>query len=433
MTQEGKRVAFYTLGCKLNFAETATIARQFEAQGYTRVPFDEAADVYVINSCTVTHQADRKCRAAIRKALRNHPGAFMAVGGCYAQVRAEEISQIEGVDAILGSREKFRMFQLFSQFSKQNNPVIHTGSARKINVFEPSWSESDRTRAFLKVQDGCDYFCSYCTIPLARGKSRSGTIADTVQAARQIAQTGKREIVLTGINIGDFGRQSGENFLSLLREMESVEGIERYRISSIEPNLLSDEIIAFVHESRKFLPHFHIPLQSGSAEILQQMGRRYDLDLFRDRVAGIRSRMPLAGIGIDVITGFPGETDRHMEEQETFLRSVDFTYLHVFSYSERPHTKAAKMEEKVPPHVIEERSRALHHLSDRKHREFARKNTGHTHRVLFEMKETEGMAGWTENYLRFTTRDPQAVQGSIQAVLAEVVNEEGVLQGKIKT
>src|SRR6056297_1582097 len=292
MTTQGKRVAFYTLGCKLNFAETASIARQFEAEGYRQVPFDEEADVYFINSCTVTHQADRKCRSAIRRAIRKNPAAFVAVGGCYAQVKAEEIRQIEGVDAILGSREKFRLFQLFGDFDKQPDPDVRVESTRSAQSFEPAWSLTDRTRSFLKVQDGCDYFCSYCTIPLARGTNRSASIAETLEAVRQIAARGKKEIVLTGINIGEFGREKGESFLELIRKLDRLEGIERYRISSIEPNLLSDEIIEQVYESRTFLPHFHIPLQSGSDEILSAMRRRYDTRLFADRVSKIRSLMP---------------------------------------------------------------------------------------------------------------------------------------------
>ena len=431
MSMQGKRVAFYTLGCKLNFAETASIARQFEAEGYRQVPFDEEADVYFINSCTVTHHADRKCRSAIRRAIRKNPGAFVAVGGCYAQVNAAEISQIEGVDAILGSREKFRLFQLFGDFAKQPAPDIRVESARRAPTFEPAWSLTDRTRSFLKVQDGCDYFCSYCTIPLARGANRSASIAETLKAAGEIAARGKKEIVLTGINIGEFGREKGESFLNLIRELDRLEGIERYRISSIEPNLLSDEIIEQVHESRKFLPHFHIPLQSGSDEILSAMRRRYDTRLFADRVAKIRSLMPLAGIGVDVITGFPGETEAHMEQQDRFLHEVDFSYLHVFSFSERPQTRAARMKGKITPREIEARSHRLHELSERKHRLFMERNLGTRNRVLFETREKGSVTGWTENYLKFATTDPGATPGSIKTVSLDALDGEERLTGNL--
>lgn len=431
MTTQGKRVAFYTLGCKLNFAETASIARQFEAEGYRQVPFDEEADVYFINSCTVTHQADRKCRSAIRRAIRKNPAAFVAVGGCYAQVKAGEIRQIEGVDAILGSREKFRLFQLFGDFNKQPAPDVRVESVRNAQTFEPAWSLTDRTRSFLKVQDGCDYFCSYCTIPLARGTNRSSSIAETLEAVREIAARGKKEIVLTGINIGEFGREKGESFLDLIRELDRVEEIERYRISSIEPNLLSDEIIEQVHESRTFLPHFHIPLQSGSDEILSAMRRRYDTRLFADRVAKIRSLMPLAGIGVDVITGFPGETETHMEEQERFLHELDFSYLHVFSFSERPQTRAASMKGKISPQEIEARSHRLHELSERKNRLFMERNLGTRNRVLFETREKGTMTGWTENYLKFATTDPGATPGSIKTVSLDALDAEERVTGNI--
>ncbi len=434
---KNKRVAFYTLGCKLNFAETSTIARQFEEQGYERVEFNEEADVYVVNSCTVTQQADRKCRAAIRKAIRTSPKAFVAVAGCYAQLKSDEISMIEGVDAILGSQEKFRMFQLFDNFQKNEEIEILASPIKKAQKFEPSYSLSDRTRSFLKIQDGCDYYCSFCTIPFARGKSRNGSIEETVQKAKEIAVSGIKEAVLTGVNIGDFGQGGGEDFYQLIQALEQVDGIERYRISSIEPNLLTDQVIDFISGSNKFLPHLHIPLQAGSDHILKLMRRKYDTKLFVHRVHKIREHMPLAGIGVDVIVGFPGETSEEFETTYNFLKDMDVSYLHVFSYSERANTRSAKMEGKVSPQIIEERSNRLHLLSERKRIEFANRNTGLEHRVLFEGKE-EGeilgkaqISGWTDNYIKYLSDSKEAEQGMIRKVKAEKCSTEGILTGKI--
>lgn len=427
-----KRVAFFTLGCKLNFAETSTIARQFEEKGYERVEFNEEAEVYVVNSCTVTQQADRKCRAAIRKAIRTNPFAFVAVAGCYAQLRSEEISKIKGVDAILGSQEKFRMFDLFDTFTKKDEIEILASPIKKAEKFEPSFSLSDRTRSFLKIQDGCDYYCSYCTIPFARGKSRNASIEETVKKAEEIAESGIREIVLTGVNIGDFGQGGDENFYLLIQSLDKLEGIERYRISSIEPNLLSDKIIEFVSRSTKFLPHLHLPLQSGNDSILKQMKRKYDTALFARRVQKIKELMPHAGIGVDVIVGFPGESDEDFQLTYEFLKELDISYLHVFSYSERKNTRSAKMEHKVAPQKIEERSNRLHLLSERKRIEFAQKNMSREHRVLFEGQENgSGISGWTDNYIKFICSAGNITPGSIHRVMANMCTTEGILSGSI--
>jgi threonylcarbamoyladenosine tRNA methylthiotransferase MtaB len=427
-----KRVAFYTLGCKLNFAETSTIARQFEEKGYQRVEFNEEADVYIVNSCSVTQQADRKCRAAIRKAIRTSPDAFMAVAGCYAQLKSKEISNIQGVDAILGSQEKFRMFQLFDDFEKKNEIEILASPIKRAEKFEPSYSLSDRTRSFLKIQDGCDYYCSFCTIPFARGKSRNASITETVKKAEEIAVNGVREVVLTGVNIGDFGQGGEEDFYNLTQALENVEGIERYRISSIEPNLLSDTIIEFVSKSSKFLPHLHIPLQSGSDTILKQMKRKYDTALFARRVRKIKELMPNAGIGVDVIVGFPGETEETFQTTYNFLKDLDISYLHVFSYSERENTRSVKMELKVSPKNIEERSKRLHLLSERKRIEFAHRNIGLEHEVLFEGKDDGGqISGWTENYIKYICRKDDITPGSIHRVKITGCTTEGILSGSL--
>ncbi len=429
---EKKRVAFYTLGCKLNFAETSTIARQFEKQGYERVEFNEEADVYIVNSCTVTQQADRKCRAAIRKAIRLSPDAFVAIAGCYAQLKADEISKIKGIDAILGAQEKFKMFQLFDGFQKNSEPEILASPIKKAELFEPSYSLSDRTRSFLKIQDGCDYYCSFCTIPFARGKSRNASIPETVNKAKEIASSGIREIVLTGVNIGDFGQSGDENFFDLIKALEKVKGIERYRISSIEPNLLEDKIIEFIFNSPKFMPHLHIPLQSGSDTILKQMKRKYDTSLFAGKVSKIRKEMPLAGIGVDVIVGFPGESDEEFDNTYTFLKGLDISYLHVFSYSERENTRSVKMDEKVSSKVINERSKRLHLLSERKRIEFANRNTEPEHSVLFEGKKEHGLiSGWTENYIKFQCKSNNITPGKIYSVKTAACSPEGVLTGNL--
>ncbi|RMG83845.1 MAG: tRNA (N(6)-L-threonylcarbamoyladenosine(37)-C(2))-methylthiotransferase MtaB, partial [Bacteroidetes bacterium] len=355
-----KKVAFYTLGCKLNFSETSAISRMFQNGGYAKVDFSENADIYVINTCSVTDNADKKCRSVIRQAKKQNPESYVVVIGCYAQLKPREIIEMEGVDLVLGANEKFNIIEHVEQQERQK---VVTSHIKEVNDFYPAFSMSDRTRTFLKVQDGCDYFCSFCTIPLARGKSRSNTIAETLKVASEAARKGAKEIVLTGVNIGDFGKQHNETFFALIQELEKIEGVERYRISSIEPNLLSDEIIDFVANSGKFAPHFHIPLQSGSDELLKRMRRKYNTDLYTGRVEKIKSVLPHASIGVDVIVGFPGETDEHFMTTYQYLNELDISYLHVFTYSERANTTAKKMTGSVPVSVRRERSKMLRILS----------------------------------------------------------------------
>lgn len=394
-------VAFHTLGCKLNFAETSTIGRQLMNHGFVKVGFEQAAEVYVINTCSVTENADRECRAVVRKALKQNPDAFIAVIGCYAQLKPHEIASIEGVDVVLGATEKFNLPHYLDSFSKKQRAEIHSCEVEEANLFVPSYSSEDRTRAFLKVQDGCDYSCTYCTIPMARGASRSDTIEHVVSQARKIAASGVQEIVLTGVNIGDFGAGTRGNFYSLIKALDEVEGIERFRISSIEPNLLSDEIIEFVSASKRFVPHFHIPLQSGSDTILKQMRRRYLSELYRNRVEKIKSLMPHACIGVDVIVGFPGETETEFRETYEFLNALDISYLHVFTYSERDHTEAAGFKNAVPVNERKQRNRMLRILSQKKLQTFYRNHLGETHRVMFETENKNGrLHGFTENYIK---------------------------------
>lgn len=398
---QNKKVAFQTLGCKLNFSESSTIARDFTENGYQRVKFDEPADVYVINTCTVTDQADKKCRQAVKKIVKHNPKAVVAVIGCYAQLKSKEIKAIPGVDIVLGANEKFSLFEYIRKHETNNEPVEHSCEIDSVVKFDPAYSSGDRTRSFLKVQDGCNYPCTYCTIPKARGKSRSDSVENTVKQAEEIAAKGFKEIILTGVNIGDFGRTTGESFLDLIKELDKVDGIERYRISSIEPNLLKDEIIEFAANSNKFLPHFHIPLQSGSNDVLGLMKRRYRRELFAERVRKIKEIMPNAFIGVDVIVGFPGESDEKFQETYDFLDSLDISFLHVFSYSVRPGTPAAEMENQVDSQTIQERSKILHQLSDNKHGAFCEKFMNSKAVVLFEAKNEQGkMYGFTENYIK---------------------------------
>jgi threonylcarbamoyladenosine tRNA methylthiotransferase MtaB len=399
-----KKVAFHTLGCKLNFSESSTIAREFTEKGYRRVAFSEQADVYVINTCTVTDMADKKCKQAVRKVIKQNPEAIVAVIGCYAQLKPEEIKNIEGVDIVLGANEKFKLFQYIENRKDVPEPIVHSCEIDSVNQFDSAYSSGDRTRSFLKVQDGCNYPCTYCTIPKARGKSRNDSIANTIEQAHEIAAKGFKEIILTGVNIGDFGRSTGERFFDLIKELEKVDGIERYRISSIEPNLLNDEILEFVACSKKFLPHFHIPLQSGSNDILALMKRRYNKEIFADRVKKIKELMPDAFIGIDVIVGFPGETDERFKETFLFLEQLDISFLHVFSFSIRPGTPAAEMEGKIDQKTINQRSKELHQLSENKHLAFYMQNIGKEAIVLFESKNENGMIfGFTGNYLKVMT------------------------------
>jgi len=396
-----KKVAFHTLGCKLNFSESSTIARDFTERGFSRVKFNENADVYVINTCTVTEQADKKCRQAVKKITKQNPNAIVAVVGCYAQLKPGTISNIPGVNVVLGTNEKFQLFKFIEEFEKEKTPINHSCEIDEVEQFDAAYSSGDRTRSFLKIQDGCDYPCTYCAIPSARGKSRNGTIEKTLEQAKEIASKAYKEIILTGVNIGDFGKSTGETFLELIRELDKVKSIERYRISSIEPNLLSDEIIKFVAKSQKFLPHFHIPLQSGSNEILKLMKRRYNRERFAGRIKKIKKIIPDAFIGVDVIVGFPCETDELFDETYRFLDGLDISFLHVFSYSERPGTVSANMNGKNSSKIITERSKALHQLSGKKHRDFYKKNVGSKQKVLIEAKNNNGkMYGFTENYLK---------------------------------
>lgn len=407
-----KSVAFHTLGCKLNYSETSSIGRLFEDAGYQEVAFKDPADIYVINTCSVTDFADRKCRKTVRKALRNSPNAFVVVIGCYAQLKPDEIAEIPGVDLVLGAAQKFRILDYIDDLSKApSKGMVQAGNVKEANEFVNAFSFGDRTRSFLKVQDGCNYKCSFCTIPQARGASRSNTIESIVQNATEIAAMGIKEIVLTGVNIGDFGNgtevieglkpKKEALFIDLIRALDDVEGIERFRISSIEPNLLTNEIISFVAQSKRFVPHFHIPLQSGNNKQLRAMRRRYKRELYADRVATIRQLIPHCCIGVDVIVGFPGETDEDFKETYQFIQELDITYLHVFTYSERANTPAAEMEEVVPVHIRRERNEMLRILSEKKRLNFYQQYIGSQQLALFEGKNIEGkMTGFTENYVK---------------------------------
>ena len=397
-----KRVSFHTLGCKLNFSETSTLARQFESGGYERVSDERDADICVINSCSVTEHADKKCRNLVRRIHRRNPQAIIAVTGCYAQLKPEEIAAIDGVDIVLGNNHKGELYKVTSEMlAKADKPFVSSCSAEELTSFFAAFSSGDRTRAFLKVQDGCDYKCAYCTIYYARGSSRNMPIADLVVEANRIAQLGQKEIVITGVNTGDFGRTTGESFIDLLRALDGVEGIERYRISSIEPNLLTDEIIGFCAASHKFQPHFHIPLQSGCDKILASMRRRYTTERYAARIEAVRRAMPEAFIGVDVIVGFPGETDSDFEATYDFISGINPSYLHIFPFSERPGTPAVDFTGKVPPQVATLRVKRLEELCGRLHREFCERFVGRRLEVLFEGACRGGMmSGFTGNYIK---------------------------------
>lgn len=397
-----KRVSFHTLGCKLNFSETSTLARQFESGGYERVSDERDADICVINSCSVTEHADKKCRNLVRRIHRRNPQAIIAVTGCYAQLKPEEIAAIDGVDIVLGNNYKGELYKVTSEMlAKADKPFVSSCSAEELTSFFAAFSSGDRTRAFLKVQDGCDYKCAYCTIHYARGSSRNMPIADLVVEANRIAQLGQKEIVITGVNTGDFGRTTGESFIDLLRALDGVEGIERYRISSIEPNLLTDEIIGFCAASHKFQPHFHIPLQSGCDKILASMRRRYTTERYAARIEAVRRAMPEAFIGVDVIVGFPGETDSDFEATYDFISGINPSYLHIFPFSERPGTPAVDFTGKVPPQVATLRVKRLEELCGRLHREFCERFVGRSLEVLFEGACRGGMmSGFTGNYIK---------------------------------
>ena len=414
---EKKKIAFHTLGCKLNFAETSTMSRSFPEEIFERVPANSRADIYVINTCSVTDAADRKCRQAIKKFMNISPGAFIAVVGCYAQLKPQEISSIPGVDLVLGMNEKFDIASYLQNTSKKSKAEVHSCNIHDSEGFNASFSLGDRTRSFLKVQDGCDYGCSYCTIPLARGVSRNPTIPEIISEARKIAESGVKEIVLTGVNIGDFGRSTGDTFEDLLKALVTVEGIERYRISSIEPNLITENIIRFTAENKVILPHFHIPLQSGSDKILGLMRTRYRRSIFASKVEKIKEIIPSAGIGADVIVGFPGETDEDFNDTFDFLDPLPLSYLHVFTFSERPDTAALDMPGKVPDAVKERRSKSLSGLSEKKQEEFKKLNKGLITEVLFERTKNEGfITGFSSNYIRVEYPWSSKLAGSIRKV-----------------
>jgi threonylcarbamoyladenosine tRNA methylthiotransferase MtaB len=408
--EKQRSVAFHTLGCKLNFSETSTLSRQLEADGFLKKEFDDKADVYVINTCSVTDNADKECRQLVRRIQRKAPESLVVITGCYAQLKPKEIADIPGVDLVLGAAEKFNITAHLKELAKGDSAKISSCDIEEVSGFNSSYSINDRTRTFLKVQDGCDYTCAFCTIPMARGKSRSDSIENVLRHAETLAETGVKEVVLTGVNLGDFGKgpdgakKNEENFYELIQKLDRVDGIERYRISSIEPNLLTKDIIEFVAGSKKFMPHFHIPLQSGSNEVLGLMRRRYKRELYAERVETIKSVMPDCAIGVDVIVGFPSETDDHFKETFDFLHSLDVSYLHVFTYSERDNTKALEIRPVVPVHVRHERNKVLRNLSYKKMQFFTEQHKGVSRKVLFEGHEKGGMMeGYTDNYIRIST------------------------------
>ncbi len=434
------KVAFHTLGCKLNFSETSTIARGFVSEGFKRVEFSEPADIYVINTCSVTENADKRFRTVVRQALKMNPDAFVAAIGCYAQLKPEELAAVDGVDLVLGATEKFKITSYINELlnspdRNQGHGQIHSCEIADADFYVGSYAIGDRTRAFLKVQDGCDYKCTYCTIPLARGISRSDTLDNVLDNAKEIAAQDIKEIVLTGVNIGDYGKGEFGNkkhehtFLDLIKALDEVDGVERLRISSIEPNLLKNETIAFVAESRSFVPHFHIPLQSGSDEILKQMRRRYLSDLYVDRVEQIKRLMPDACIGVDVIVGFPGETEKQFLETYHFLNELDISYLHVFTYSERDNTLAAEMKESVPKEIRHKRSKMLRGLSAKKRRAFYESQIGSSRTVLFEGENKEGyIHGFTENYVKVKAPWDPSLVNTLHGIKLTEIDEDGLVR-----
>jgi threonylcarbamoyladenosine tRNA methylthiotransferase MtaB len=427
-----RKIAFYTLGCKLNFSETSTIARKFEEKGFQKVEFDQKPDIFIINTCSVTDNADKKCRKVVREAKKISPGSRIFVLGCYAQLKPREIASIPGVNAVLGAAEKFRLPELLPELLTNSNPIALFSDIDSVKEYNSAYSLFDRTRTFLKVQDGCNYSCTFCTIPLARGESRSDTIENVVRVANEIASRNVKEVVLTGVNTGDFGIRDGirhERFVDLARELEKVKGIERYRISSIEPNLLTDEIIEMVASSEKFAPHFHIPLQSGSNKILKLMRRRYLRELYRERVDKIKSLMPHCCIGVDVIAGFPGETDEDFLDTYLFLNELDISYLHVFPYSERPDTHAIELAGQVPVNERNNRSKMLRGLSEKKRRFFYESQLGSVRQVLFEEDIENGqMSGFTENYIRVTAKYDPLLVNELKMVQLDKVNSDGSVE-----
>ncbi|MBC5991665.1 tRNA (N(6)-L-threonylcarbamoyladenosine(37)-C(2))-methylthiotransferase MtaB [Pontibacter cellulosilyticus] len=429
-----KKVAFYTLGCKLNYSETSTIGRIFQERGFEKVEFTDTPDIYVINTCSVTDNADKKCRKIVKEALKHSPNAFITIVGCYAQLKPKEISEIPGVDAVLGAAEKFQLVDILETFEKKDKAEVYASPISEANTFHNSYSFGDRTRTFLKVQDGCDYSCTFCTIPLARGNSRSDSIANVVKSAHEIAESGVKEIVLTGVNTGDFGLQDGkrvETFFELVQELDKVEGVERFRISSIEPNLLKDEIIEFVSQSQRFMPHFHVPLQSGSNKVLKLMRRRYQRELYTDRVAKIKALMPHCCIGVDVIVGFPGETEEDFLETYNFINDLDVSYLHVFPYSERENTLAPDMPGKVSIKDRNRRADMLRILSEKKKRHFYEQNISREFTVLFEDDVKDGvMEGWTENYVRVAAKYDPVLVNELKHVRLTGIDTNGLMEAE---
>lgn len=427
-----KKVAFYTLGCKLNFSETSTISRQFESKGYQKVDFADSPDIFLINTCSVTENADKKCRKIVKEAQKVNKDAYVAIIGCYAQLKPKEIAEIPGVDAVLGAAEKFRLLELIDDFKKPEQTQVLASEVKEAKSFNNAYSINDRTRTFLKVQDGCNYHCAFCTIPLARGKSRSDSIANILKLAQEIAATDQKEIVLTGVNIGDFGIQDGkrkERFSDLVKELDEVVGIDRFRISSIEPNLLTNEIIDFVSTSKRFVPHFHVPLQSGNNKTLRAMRRRYLRELYEDRVNKIKQLMPQACIGVDVIVGFPGETEEDFLDTYNFLNELPISYLHVFTFSERANTKATEMDGVVPIKERQRRSKMLRILSDKKRRAFYESQLNTTHQVLFEDDLENGMMhGFTENYVRVSAKYDPLLINELKMVQLTTINEKGTVE-----
>jgi threonylcarbamoyladenosine tRNA methylthiotransferase MtaB len=430
-----KKVAFYTLGCKLNFSETSTIARSFQNEGFDRVEFDEAADIYVINTCSVTDNADKRFKTIVKNALKQNENAFLIAIGCYAQLKPEELAAVDGVDMVLGATEKFKVTDYINDLSKNEMGEVHSCEIEEADFYVGSYSIGDRTRAFLKVQDGCDYKCTYCTIPLARGISRSDTLQNVLQNAKEISEKGIKEIVLTGVNIGDYGKGEFGNkkhehtFFELVQALDNVEGIHRLRISSIEPNLLKNETIDFVANSNSFVPHFHIPLQSGSDTLLKLMKRRYLKETYTNRVEAIKKVMPNACIGVDVIVGFPGETDELFLETYNYLNELDISYLHVFTYSERPNTEAVEMEHVVPQKVRVKRSKMLRGLSVKKRRAFYESQLGNELTVLFESENKEGFIhGFTENYVKVKTPWNPALVNTLHTIKLTKIDEDGLVR-----
>ncbi|WP_313386275.1 tRNA (N(6)-L-threonylcarbamoyladenosine(37)-C(2))-methylthiotransferase MtaB [Chishuiella sp.] len=438
MNNQTKTVAFHTLGCKLNFSETSTIARNLKDSGYDKVEFTDSADVYVINTCSVTANADKECRTIVKNAMKANPNGFVVIVGCYAQLKPQEIAEMDGVDLVLGAAEKFNIAEYLDDINKNNETIVHSCEIEEADFYVGSYSIGDRTRAFLKVQDGCDYKCTYCTIPLARGISRSDTVENVIKNANEIANKGIKEIVLTGVNIGDYGKGEFGNkkhehtFLELVQELDQVDAIERIRISSIEPNLLKDETIDFVSKSNRFVPHFHIPLQSGSDEILKKMKRRYLSNLYTNRVAKIREVMPNACIGVDVIVGFPGETEELFMETYNFLNQMPISYLHVFTYSERDNTEAIDFEGIVDQGERKRRNKMLRILSEKKRQAFYQSQLGSIHKVLWEHDSKNGkMFGFTENYVKVQTDFNPDLVNQTQVVELTRINHNGVVEVKI--